>query len=76
MRAPLISLLLVMTLRLTVAEFVALQRLHPHELREHLELPASCEPALFALRARPRGKVTVLVRCVEPEDPSEAEPAT
>lgn len=55
--------LIALTLKLSVAEFVDMQRLTVWELRRHLDLPKSCEPLLAAVRTSRRGQITVFVTC-------------
>ena len=68
MRLALQAVVIGLTLKLTIPEFVEIQRLRGRELREHLDLPRSCDPEMAAMRTSPRGRVTVLVMCGERED--------
>lgn len=63
-RASLAATLLGVTLKLSLPDFIAIQRLDDDGLRRRLRLPASCEPVVAAIRNTPRGRITVLVTCV------------
>ena len=62
-RAGLATVILGVTLKLSLPDFIALQRLDDDALRKRLRLPASCEPVVAATRKRSRGRITVLVTC-------------
>jgi hypothetical protein len=49
---------------LSITDFVELHRLPDHAIRDRFDLPASCQPAITAMRGV-RTKVIVLVTCVE-----------
>jgi hypothetical protein len=63
-RASLAATLLGITLKLSLPDFIAIQRLDDDALRRRLRLPASCEPVIAAMRNTPRGRIIVLVTCV------------
>lgn len=51
-----------LTLDLSVAEFVELQRKSDAELRVRFDLPAGCMPRLAAV-GRSRSEIVVIIRC-------------
>lgn len=63
--------MLVLSLEMTIAEFVTIQRLDEHQRRRHFRLPQACVPVLTATRAI-RGQVHVLVTCDQPMDETAA----
>jgi hypothetical protein len=68
MRLALQAVVIGLILKLTIPEFVEIQRLQGRELRKRLDLPRSCDPEVAAMRTSPRGRVTVLVMCGDRED--------
>jgi hypothetical protein len=64
-------LMLALVFEMTVAEFVAIQRLDDRQRRRHFGLPQHCVPVVTAIRAI-RGRVHVLVTCERRTDEQSA----
>jgi hypothetical protein len=60
------TLLLALVLEMSVTEFLSVQDLSDRRRRERFALPHTCKPAITAARAV-RGRVHVLVTCLDPE---------
>lgn len=60
-------LVLALALEMTVADFVAVQRLDEGQRRRHFGLPDACVPVITATRST-RGRMHVLVTCEPPVD--------
>lgn len=64
MKSLITLLLVLMTLSMSLPEFVALQRLAPDVIRARFKLPEDCEPRLTA-SADPPGRIVVVVGCAD-----------
>lgn len=69
-------MLLGVTVTVTTAEFIEIQKLSADDQRARFKLPASCEPSLTALSTDPTlNRVTVAVECrPRPDQPPPAPP--
>lgn len=62
-----LAVIAILTLNLSVAEFVDLQQLTPQERKTRLHLPAGCVPQMMAMKtgSRETDRIMVEVRCAE-----------
>lgn len=62
-----LAVIAILTLNLSVAEFVDLQQLTPQECKTRLCLPAGCVPQMMAMKtgSRETDRIMVEVRCAE-----------
>jgi len=73
--ARLIRILTAVTVSMSTAEFVEVQKLSPTDLRTRFHLPASCDPAVTALTTDPAvNSLTVAVDCRGAGEPAAPEP--
>ena len=76
-RNCLTSSLLAVTVSITTAEFLEVQRLAPEQLRTRFNLPPSCDPSVTALNTNPGGnQVTVAIDCRVKPTPATPRPPT